>query len=202
MKLYTAKFAPNPRRVEIYLEEKGITIERVMVDMLKGEHRAPEFLAKNPLGVLPVLELDDGSPLTESLAICHYLDELHPEPALFGTTPLERARVREAERIAELGLLFSAATAFQNTAPFFAKRLKQSEDVANEARQRFARVAQRIDGLLDGHDWLAGDFFSMADITAICAVDFGKVSGCTVPEELTRAQAWLGRVRQRPTCAL
>ena len=100
MKLYDFPFAPNPRKVRIYLAEKGLSVPLVPVNLVKGEQHAPEFLAKNPLGALPVLELDDGTILTESLAIIHYFEELHPEPAMIGTTPLERARVRRLEQIA------------------------------------------------------------------------------------------------------
>src|SRR5215467_15796647 len=105
MKIYDFVGAPNPKKVRVYLAEKGLQIPCVQVNIVTGENRSPEFLKKNPLGGLPVLELDDGSHLTESLAIIEYLEELHPTPPLLGTTPLERARAREAERICELGVL-------------------------------------------------------------------------------------------------
>jgi len=203
MKLYTTKFAPNPRRVEIYLREKGITdIERVVLNLLNGEHRTPEFKQKNPLKLLPVLELEDGRVLTESLAICQYLEELHPDPDLFGSEPWQRAQTTEATRIAEIGLLFGAMTAFQHTQPFFAKTVKQNIDTASEGQLRFTRYLARIDHLLDGRTWLAGELFTLADITAICAIDFGKVAGCVVPHELPNVAAWLARVRARPSCQL
>src|SRR5262245_39217671 len=123
MKLYMFPLAPNPRRVVVYLKEKGIELSFVSIDVTKGENRTPEFLAKNPSGALPVLELDDGTVLTESLAIVEYLEELHPNKPMIGTTPLERARVRELERICELGVLAGTAAVFQNTSPFFASRI-------------------------------------------------------------------------------
>src|SRR5262245_9217439 len=126
MKLYVFALAPNPRKVLVYLKEKGIELPMETVDIMQGKNRTPEFLAKNPLGGLPVLELDDGSHLAESLAIIEYLEELHPTPPMIGTSPLERARVRELERIAEIGVMSAVGAVFQNTSPFFAGRIKQS----------------------------------------------------------------------------
>ena len=107
MKLYDFAGAPNPKKVRVYLAEKGITVPTEQVNIVTGENRTPEFLKKNPFGTLPVLELDDGSYLTESLAIMEYFEELHPEPPMIGTAPLERARVRELERIADLGVSYA-----------------------------------------------------------------------------------------------
>ncbi len=202
MKLYTASFAPNPRRVHIYLEEKGIELERVYLDMRGGEHRAASFLEKNPLGLLPVLELDDGRLLSESLAICEYLEELHPEPALLGGDAWQRARTREATRRAELGLLFGAALAFQHSNPFFAGRFPQHVEVAEVGRRRFLEHLEVLDTVLAARRWLAGEDFTIADITALCAIDFGTVCGCSVPSSLAQVTSWLERVRQRPSCQL
>src|SRR5262245_36066197 len=120
MKLYDVAGAPNQRKVRVYINEKAIDVPPESVYILTGQNRSPEFLNKNPLGGLPVLELDDGSHLTESLAIIEYLEELHPEPPMLGTTPLERARTRELERIAEIGVLSGVAGICQNTHPMFA----------------------------------------------------------------------------------
>src|SRR6266436_1109752 len=125
MKIYDFVGAPNPKKLRVYLAEKGLRIPFEPVNIVSQENRKPEFLKKNPLGGLPVLELDDGSHLTESLAIIEYLEELHPEPPMIGRTPRERARVRELERIADLGVLGSVGTYFQNTHAFFAGRVKQ-----------------------------------------------------------------------------
>jgi len=206
VRLYTASFAVNPRRVKIYLVEKGLAdaVEQVKLNMLEGEHRTPEFRTKNPLGKLPVLELDDGRILTESSAITTYLEALHPDPPLWGgTDPWRRAKVLEAERLAELGLLYPAGIAFQHTSPFFAKRMTQSADAADGARKQFAKFVHRFDGILaSGQPWLAGDEFSMADISAICAVDFGAAAGCAPPAEDGHFAAWLERVRERPSCQI
>src|SRR5438105_15713620 len=134
MKIYDFVGAPNPKKLRVYLTEKGLRIPFEPVNIMTGDNRKPEFLKKNPMGGLPVLELDDGSHLTESLAIMEYLEELHPKPPMIGASPLERARVRELERIAELGVLSSVGTIFQNTSPFFAGRLKQPPDAAQNGR--------------------------------------------------------------------
>jgi glutathione S-transferase len=199
MKLYTTGFAPNPRRVEIYLREKGIEVERVRLDLTKGEHRTPEALERNPLGLLPVLELDDGRHLTESVAICEYLEEMHPEPPLIGADPWQRAQTREALRVAEIGMLLGAARAVQNTLPFFATRIEQTPEKAEEGRRQFGRYARRLDQLLGERTWLAGDLFTIADITAICAIDFGRAAGCEPKAELENLAAWLERIRARPS---
>ncbi len=189
----------------IYLAEKGLLdkIDVVKLNLLEGEHRTPEFRKKNPLGKVPVLELDDGRVLTESSAIMTYLEALHPDPPLWGRDPWDRAQVLEAERMAELGLLFGAATAFQHTNPFFAKRLQQSPEAAESARKQFNKFVKRFDGVLaSGQPWLAGDHFTIADITAICALDFGSTAGCAVDEECRHFAAWVERVRERPSCQI
>src|SRR3990170_2551977 len=138
MKIHDFVGAPNPKKLRVCLAEKGLTVPMQQVNIVTGENRTPEFLTKNPLGGLPVLELDDGSFLPESLAIIEYFEESHPNPPMIGTTPLERARVRALERIVELGVLSAVATIFQNTHPFMAGRLKQSAEAAENARNRLA----------------------------------------------------------------
>ena len=126
MKIYDFVGAPNPKKLRVYLAEKGINVPAEPVNIVTGENRQPEFLKKNPLGGLPVLELDDGSILTESLAIIEYFEEQNPNPPLIGTNARERARVRELERIIELGVLSAIATYFQNSHPFMAQRDRKS----------------------------------------------------------------------------
>src|SRR5512143_278423 len=134
MKLYDFVGAPNPKKVRVYLAEKGIQVPLEPVNIIAGENRTPEFLAKNPAGGLPVLELDDGSHLTESLAIIELFEEQNPNPPMIGTTPVERARTRAIERICELGVLGRVAAIFQNTSPLFAGRIKQVPEAAEAAR--------------------------------------------------------------------
>lgn len=204
VKLYTTKFAPNPRRVHIFCEEKGIELERVWLNMLEGEHRTDAFMReKNPLGRLPVLELGDGRVLTESLAICEYLESHYPEKPLFGgDDPWKRAQVREATRLAELGCLMGASLSYQHSQAFFAGRFEQKADVADQGRKRFKLFVERINLLLEGRPWLGGDDFSVADITLVCAIDFGKVSGCELDLSLPNIARWHEAVRERPSCQL
>ena len=131
MKLYDFFFAPNPTKVRVYLAEKGIDVPRVSLDIVRGENRTPEMLAKNPMGGLPFLELDDGSVITESLPIIEYFEELHPEPPMIGRDPLERAQVRSLERMIETGVLNRAGRAFFNTSEVFRGRGMVFGDVAS-----------------------------------------------------------------------
>ena len=203
LRLYSAKFSPSPRRVEIFIKEKQIdSIEVVRIDMISMEHKSDDYLQKNPLGLLPTLELDNGEFLTESAAICEYLEELFPEPNLLGDTALQRARTREANRIAEFGLLLGASQAFQHSSPFFAGRWEQLPQNVEQGQRHFGKHLKRLEKLLENRAWLAGDNFSVADITAICAIDFGKVSGCEVKPDLENVQRWLTAIRERPSCQI
>src|ERR1051326_7226759 len=162
MKAYVFAGAPNPRKLIVYLREKGLDIPLEGGDILSGANRTPEFLKKNPLGGLPVLELDDGSHLTESLAITEYFEEVHPNPPMLGTTPLARARVREIERIIELGVLGRIAQIFQNTHPFMAGRLKQSPDAAENARNVLNGTLKVLDEKIGNKPFAAGERPSVA----------------------------------------
>ena len=201
MKLLDFAIAPNPKKVRVYLAEKGLTVPIEPVDVPSGKNRTPDFLATvNPLGGLPVLELDDGSHLTESLAIIHYLEELHPTPPMIGTTPLERARVRETERICELGVLGSVATIFQNTSPFFAGRLKQSEVAVENARARLGTVLAVLDRKIGSQPFAAGERPTIADCTLFAAFTFAAFAGN--PIDLGRLQnvaRWHEAFSQRPS---
>jgi len=199
MKLYEFAGAPNPRKVRVYINEKGIDVPPESVDILTGQNRSPEFLKKNPLGGLPVLELDDGSHLTESLAIIEYLEELHPEPPMLGRTPLERARVREAERICEIGVLSNVGTIFQHTHPFFAQRVKQSADAADNARPRLHAALKVLDGRLAKHTFVAGDAPTIADCTLLAALDFAAFSGIELDPALRNVHRWYEEFKQRPS---
>jgi glutathione S-transferase len=199
MKVYDFAGAPNPRKLRVYMAEKGIDIPTESVDIFTGKNRTPEFLKKNPLGGLPVLELDDGSHLTESLAIIEYLEELHPEPPMLGRTPLERARVREAERIAEIGVLSNVGTIFQNTHPFFAGRVKQSADAADNARPRLLAALKVLDGRLARHRFVAGDAPTIADCTLLAALDFAAFSGIELDPALRNVHRWYEEFKQRPS---
>jgi glutathione S-transferase len=202
MKVYDFSGAPNPKKLRVYLAEKGLQIPMESVDILSGQNRTPEFLGKkNPLGGLPVLELDDGSCLTESLAIMEYLEDLHPTPSLLGTTPLERARVREAERICELGVLSNVGTIFQNTSPFFAQRVKQSTEAADNARGRLGNALNVLDARLATRAFVAGDTPTIADCTLLAALDFAAFAGVEIDPSLRNVHRWYQDFKQRPSAS-
>lgn len=199
MKLYDSNIAPNPKKLRVYLKEKGLEVPIVPVDIVKGENRTPEFLHKNPLGGLPVLELDDGTYLTESLAIIEYFEEQHPHPPMIGTTPLERARVREAERICELGVLGTVATIFQNTSPFFAGRLKQSADAADNARVRLGNALRVLDARLATHPFVAGARPTIADCTLLAGLEFAAFGQIPIDAGFAHVHRWWQAMKARPS---
>ena len=199
MKLYDSAMAPNPRRVRIFLAEKSITVPVVQVDIGKAESRQPEFLAKNPMGGLPVLELDDGTCIAESVAICRYFEELQPQPPLMGTDAKDRAWVEMWQRRMELELFRNVTGCFQNTHRFFAGRIPQvpeyGEVCRNAARARLAW----LDGELAGRPFVAGERYTIADVTALCAIDFGRVSDIRIAPEQKHLARWHETVSSRPS---
>jgi glutathione S-transferase len=199
MKLYDFVGAPNPKKVRVYLAEKGITIPLVPVDIVTGENRKPDFLAKNPMGGLPVLGLDDGSHLTESLAIIEYLEELHPEPPMIGKTPRERARVRELERLCELAVLSPIAQYFQNSHPFMAGRLKQSPDAAENARSRLNTSLKVLDGIIGSSPFVAGAKPTIADCTLFASIGFAEFAQAPIDGGLKNVFRWYETFKQRPS---
>src|SRR5882724_4814821 len=190
MKIYDFVGAPNPKKLRVYLAEKGLEIPCVQVNIVTGENRAPEFLKKNPLGGLPVLELDDGSYLTESLAIIQYLEELNPNPPMIGTTPRERARVHELERIADLGVLGAVGAYFQNTHPFMAQRFKQSPDAAENAKARLGGNLKVLDAAIAGKPFVAGERATIADCTLLAALEFAEFAEAPVEGSAKNVLRW------------
>ena len=201
MKIYDFVGAPNPKKLRVYLAEKGVNVPTEQVSIISGENRTPEFLKKNPLGGLPVLELDDGSHLTESLAIMEYFEDLHPTPPMIGTTPLERARVRAIERIIEIGVLTRIATIFQNTHPFMAGRVKQSADAAETARTQLAACLKVLDDKIGRNPFVAGERPSIADCTLLAALEFGEFAGAPLDPGFNNVARWYADFKQRPSAA-
>jgi glutathione S-transferase len=201
MKIYDFAGAPNPKKLRVYLAEKGLEVPCEQVSIINGENRTPEFLQKNPLGGLPVVELEDGSHLTESLAIMEYFEELHPNPPMIGTTPLERARVRALERIIEMGVLLRVATVFQNTHPFMAGRIKQSADAAENARTQLAGTLKVVDGKIGKHPFVAGAHPTIADCTLLAALDFGEFAGVPLDPAFTNVARWYADFKKRPSAS-
>jgi glutathione S-transferase len=200
MKLYDNVRAPNPRRVRIYLAEKGLEVPTVQVDLLKREQKSDAFRRKNSLGSIPVLELDDGTCIAESVAICRYLEELHPAPPLFGRSAVERALVEMWNRRIELGLLVPVGQVWIHGSPLTASLVSQVPAAAEFNRGVVARFLAWLDRELDGHAFLAGDAYSVADVTALCTLDFATgLVGLTVDPGLANVARWHAAVSGRPS---
>ncbi|MGH6760166.1 MAG: glutathione S-transferase [Phyllobacterium sp.] len=198
MKLYDGGRAPNPRRVRIFLAEKGIKVPLVPVDMGAMEHRSDEIHSRNPLQRLPVLELDDGTILTESVAICRYFEAMHPEPALFGRGALGQAIVEMWNRRLELNLFAAVSAAFRHTHPAMAEWEKPQIASWGEAnRPKALAFLEILDRHLENSAFAAGDAFSIADITGLVAMDFMKPAKIVVPDELTNVRRWHAEISSR-----
>lgn len=200
MKLYNSNSAPNPRRVRIFLAEKGLTVPRVDVDLGKLEHKTMEFAAVSPFQLIPALELDDGTVLSESIAICRYLEDLHPAPNLFGATALERATIEMWQRRVEFHLLFPIAQVFRHTHPAMTEMEQpQVPDWAAANRPRVLRNMEIFNGVLKDRPFVAGDRFTVADITGLVALDFTKPARLPIPAELSNLTRWFEALRARPS---
>ena len=200
MKLYNHALAPNPRRVRIFAAEKGIKLALEEVDILAGQSRTSEFLAKNSSGAVPVLELDDGSCLSESVAICRYLEGLHPEPNLLGRDLREQAEIERWNRRMELELFAAIGRTVQNTSSIFQGRFKQFPDYGEAQRAVVHQRFERMDRELNGHQFVASDRFTIADITALVAIDIGsRLAEIKIPPELAHLTRWHQAVSSRPS---
>ncbi len=199
MKLYDLKAGTNPRRVRIFLAEKGLTIPRVEVDMPGGENRREPYLTINPMGTMPVLELDDGTHIAESIAICRYFEEMHPNPPLFGATPVERGLVEMWNRRMEFEISRPVQEAFVHLSPYWVGKREQVPEAGTFARKTaLARMAW-LDGELATRPFIAGERYTVADITAQCGLLLGKNTGTPIPEELKNLGRWFAEVTSRPT---
>ena len=202
MKLYDGGRAPNPRRVRIFLAEKGIDIPTEQVDLGALAQRSEAYTAINPMQRVPALVLDDGTVIAESIAICRYFEALHPEPPLFGRGALDCALVEMWNRRAELHLLFPVASVFQHQHPAMKQMVNpQVPDWGEANKPRVAAFLQFLDGELKARPYVAGANYTVADITAMVAVDFMRVSKLAVPEELGNVRRWHQAVSTRPSAA-
>jgi glutathione S-transferase len=200
MKLYNHSVAPNPRRVRIFAAEKGIDLTLEEVDILAGQSRTLEFLAKNSSGGVPVLELDDGSHLSESVAICRYLEGLHPEPNLLGRDLREQAEIERWNRRMELELFAAIGRTVQNTCPIFHGRFNQFPEYGEAQRAVVYQRLERMNRELNGHQFVARDRFTIADITALVAIDFGgRLADIKIAPELANLTRWHDAVSRRPS---
>jgi glutathione S-transferase len=201
MKLYTSSVAPNPRRVAIFLAEKKIDVPIVEVDLAKSENLDADFVAKNPLGRVPILELDDGAYLAESMAICRYFEEIQPEPPLLGTDARDKAMVEMWNRRMEFEIMGNVTGCFRHSHPYWEGRIEQVGDYGELCRRNIEERMTWLDGELAGREYIAGDRFTVADITAVSAFDLGKIAKIRIPEELANLTKWYQRVSERPSVA-
>ena len=197
MKLWSAAVAPNPRRVEIYLMEKGIEVETENIDLGAKANYEPEFVAMNPLARVPVLELDDGTFLAESKAICRYFEETHTEPPLLGSNAQERALIEMWDRRMESELMGNITGAFRHLHPYWDGRIEQIPAYGDICKKNADDRMAWLDGELADRDYIAGDRFTLADITAICAFGIGRVAKIRIPEELKNLTEWNERMSAR-----
>jgi glutathione S-transferase len=200
MKLYDSKMAPNPRRTRIFLAEKGISVPTEQVDMMTMQHKTPEYTAINPFQRMPSLILDDGTIITESVAICRYFEVLQPEPPLFGVGPKEIALVEMWNRRAEINFFANVAAVFRHLHPAMKElEVPQIPAYAEASRPRVFWFLELLDRELATREFVAGDRFSMADITTLVSVDFMKPSRLAMPDDLANVKRWQSVVSARPS---
>ena len=202
MKLYLSRRAPNPRRVAWFLAEKEADdIEIVDLDVLKGEHRDPAFREQFGVALLPALELDDGTRLSESIAICRYLESLHPEPNLFGRDAKESAVIEMWTRRAELMAANPLMNAVRHSHPALAVLETQIPEVAEFSRKQAEKALALFDAQLKDHPFIAGERIAMADIILACGLDFARLARFSPPEEFAHLRRWRDAMMARPAAA-
>jgi len=200
MKLYDSKLAPNPRRTRIFLAEKGISLPTEQIDIAAQQHKTPEYAAINPLQRMPALMLDDGTIITESIAICRYFEMLHPEPAMFGVGPKDSALVEMWNRRAEINFFANVAAVFRHTHPAMKElEVPQVPAWADANRPRVAWFLEMLNGELANREFIAGDRYTVADITMQVAVDFMKPARLVMPEGVANVKRWHAAVSARPS---
>jgi glutathione S-transferase len=200
MKLYDSRLAPNPRRTRIFLAEKGVAIPTEQVDMVAMQHKTPEFTAINPLQRMPALVLDDGTIITESIAICRYFGMQHPDPPVFGGGPKDAALVEMWNRRAEINFFANVAAVFRHTHPAMKElEVPQVPAWAEANRPRVTWFLEMMDRELASREFVAGDRYTVADITMQVAVDFMKPSRLTVPDGASNVKRWHATVSARPS---
>lgn len=207
MKLYDAAWAPSPRRVRIYLAEKGIEVERVPVDLRGGEQLADPYLAINPRGAVPALELDSGEVIGESAAICRYFEALQPEPPLFGRDPAAIGRIESWTRRIESDGYAAAVYVFRNRSPAFEGRaaagkwptIAQIPELAARGLVMWDAFTEAMEGRLATSEWIAGDSYSFADITALVTIDFARTAKLALPDAAPNLTRWHTAAGARPS---
>ena len=200
MKLYDASRFPNPRRVRVFLAEKGLQIPTEQVDLSALQHKSESFSALNPLQLVPALVLDDGTVIAESIAICRYFEALHPQPALFGDNPLAIAMIEMWQRRLELHLLHAVQYVFRHLHPGMkGYQVPQVAEWGEANKSRVLDFLQLLDRELAQRRYAAGDTYSVADITGLVAIDFMRAAKLAVPAELSNVVRWHGELSTRPS---
>ena len=206
MKLYDYAAAPNPRRVRIFLAEKNIEVETIQIDLAKFEQKSEAFLKLSPLGEVPLLQLDDGTCISQVHAICRYIEEIYPENPLLGRTPLEKALVESSNHQLNMNGIAAVTEGFRNSSPVFEGRAIAGPNAYEQIPALAERGLLRIDHLfrdLDAHfansQFIIGDYFSVADITAFTTMDFARWVKKTIPEDCVNLQRWYDQVNARPS---
>lgn len=202
MKLYDGGMAPNPRRVRIFLAEKGIEVPLEEVDMSALGHKSELISSKNPLQRLPVLELDDGTIICESMAICRYFEELHPQTPLMGTDSVDRALVEMWQRRMEMNLLLLVANVFRHAHPAMEQwEVPQIKEFSEANKPKVLATLAWLNDELKDREFIAGDRYTVADITAMIAIDFMKPARIQLPDDLEHLLEWYQRVKSRPSAS-
>tara|TARA_R110002072_G_scaffold284396_2_gene448496 strand:+ start:101726 stop:102346 length:621 start_codon:yes stop_codon:yes gene_type:complete len=202
MKLYETRIAPNPRRVRMFLAEKGLLeqIELIEMDLQKGENLTPEHVARNPMKKVPVLELEDGTCIAETVAICRYIEEAFPDlPPLLGRTALEKAHIEQWLRWIDFYFMMPTGMAFQHTSGYFSDRMKPFPEWGEECKLQAGRFFNFLDRHLANNTYICGSEFSAADINAVCTLDFNKAVQQRIRPEQVNLRAWHERMYQRPS---
>ena len=206
MKFYDCTTAPSPRRVRIFMAEKGIEIETIQIDLANGEQFSEAFKAINPLCEVPLLVLDDGTIISQISAICRYLEEIYPDNPLLGRTPVERAVVESSNQQLQMNGFAAGAEAFRNATPGFKNRAmpgphnySQIPELAERGQQRLDNLFSDLEAHLANSEFIVGDYFSIADISALCVIDFAKWVKKRIPEDYKNLQRWYDQVSSRPS---
>lgn len=202
MKLYEYQAFPNPRRVRMFLAEKGIELPREQVDVPAGEHLSPEFLSKNPDGLVPLLELDNGEYISETVAISRYFEERHPQTPLMGKTAEEKAAIEMWQRRIENSLFNAVSTYFHHATDGLGETDRyRNKEWGEKNREMVTQAMVKLNEQLAGNTFIAGDTFSIADITALCAIDFAISVNIGIPEQCTHLKNWHDSVSSRESAA-
>ena len=204
MKIFETKTAPNPRRVRMFLAEKGLLdkVEFVQIDLQKGENLTPEFAAMNPMKKVPVLQLDGSTYVSETMAICRYFEETYPQTPLLGTTPTEKAQIEQWLRWLEFYFAMPTGMCFQHSSGYFKDRMTPVPEWGEECRASVEKFFNVLNKHLEGREYIYGDQLTAADINAFTTVEFNKVNKIRVAPEQTHLQAWYERMKARPSASV